>query len=123
MKEIDGNQFVKLIVRKNKNSDFKPIVLFGDTGCGKSTVCGIVRKKYGHMLHESYALYHSNITSRKIKRILMGDICDKASQGLIQVFSATNIDVAKDFSDMFGLNSYCLSEDVGRNYRLIYNNC
>tara|TARA_R110002096_G_scaffold392058_1_gene586953 strand:- start:426 stop:803 length:378 start_codon:yes stop_codon:yes gene_type:complete len=118
-KEISAKQFISLINRKNNNVDFTPIVLFGKTGGGKTAVCELATKEIGRVLDESYTLYFSDIKLQKTKNAIMSEICDRASQGLIQVFSTTNINTAKDLGRMFGLNVYYLDENVGQGARSI----
>jgi len=118
MKTINAEQFVSLIRKKINNVDFTPIILFGRSGAGKSSVCDIARKIIGNVLDESYTLYFSDIKLQKTKKLLMSEICDRASQDLIQVFSTTDINVANAFGKVFGLNIYNLDENVGRDIRL-----
>ena len=118
MKTINAEQFVSLIRKKINNVDFTPIILFGRSGAGKSSVCDIACKIIGNVLDESYTLYFSDIKLQKTKKLLMSEICDRASQDLIQVFSTTDINVANAFGKVFGLNIYNLDENVGRDIRL-----
>jgi len=116
--EINAKQFVTLIKRKINNLDFTPIILFGETCSGKSSVCKMTREIIGNVLYDSYSLYSYDIKLKATKKILMREICDKASQKIIPVFSTINIDVANYFAEMLGLNFYNLDKNTAQEIRL-----
>jgi len=111
IKEIEPKQFLRLVKNKFKRGDFTPIVLFGETCSGKTTLCNAANKACGKITYESYSLYALN-TKRmeKNKKHLMREICDLASMCKIQVFSSPKTEVAIAFGKAFGLPVYQLND-------------